>query len=90
MPTTIHDVPCLNPVLALTPDRAKRALYVDFEGEGKRSNGEIPQPTMLGIYCREGRPTYRVQTLQPLVYAGFPPSCSVIRRTVSLAISSVE
>jgi hypothetical protein len=49
MPTTIQDVPCQNRVLALTPDRAKRALYVDFEGEGKRSNGEIPQPTMLGI-----------------------------------------
>lgn len=79
MPITIQEERCPNPVLALTPDRAKRDLYVYFEGEGKRSNGEISQPTTLGIYCREGRPTYRVQileqTLQPLVYAGFPAEC---------------
>ena len=66
-------------VLTLTPDQAKRAFYVDFEGEGKRGNGEIPQPSMLGIYCRDGRPAYRVQilerTMKPLAYAGFTSEC---------------
>ncbi|MGB0599205.1 MAG: hypothetical protein ACPGLY_21180 [Rubripirellula sp.] len=67
------------PVLTLTPDRAKRALYIDFEGEGIRGNGEIPPPVMLGIYCRDGCPTYHVQilesTLKPLVHAGFSSEC---------------
>ncbi|MDG2223153.1 MAG: hypothetical protein P8L85_17360 [Rubripirellula sp.] len=68
-----------NAVLALTPDRAKRALYIDFEGEGRRGNGEIPSPVMLGIYCRDRHPTYCVQiiepTLKPLVHAGVSSEC---------------
>ncbi|MDA9857681.1 ribonuclease H-like domain-containing protein [Rubripirellula sp.] len=66
-------------VLTLTPDRAKRALYIDFEGEGIRGDGEIPPPVMLGIYCRDGCPSHRVQilesTLKPLVHAGFSSEC---------------
>jgi hypothetical protein len=90
MPTITHDEDCQKPVLSLTPDRAKRALYVDFEGEGKRGDGEIPQPSMLGIYCREGRPTYRVQILErelrSLAYAGIRAECF---RSMEVAISSL-
>ena len=62
-------------VRKLKPDRAKRALYVDFEGEGVKSDGEVPQPVILGIYCRAWRPSYRLQILEPelrlLANAGF-------------------
>jgi len=34
----------------LTPNEYRNAVYLDFEGEGKKRNGFIPQPHMAGIF----------------------------------------
>jgi hypothetical protein len=34
-----------------SPDQLRNAIYIDFEGEGKKKNGEIPMPHMVG--CAE-------------------------------------
>ena len=36
--------------LPLTPAEYRNALYIDFEGEGKKKDGTVPQPHMAGLF----------------------------------------
>ena len=36
--------------LPLTPAEYRNALYIDFEGEGKKKDGTVPRPHMAGLF----------------------------------------
>jgi hypothetical protein len=36
--------------IPLTPAEYRNALYIDFEGEGKKKDGTVPQPHMAGLF----------------------------------------
>ncbi len=72
---------------------SKRAIVVDFEGEGKRTDGSIPTPILLGAWGPFGnntRHTYKAWLLRPHLVPMTRPRNLIGKRVVATIKEALE